>query len=78
MDELLREFSPDRIQSSNAVYDFSRAIWFNGEYIRKLDDKQFIQNIKEYVNTLLYDDVFKTEDQELLAKLKYWEQIIKE
>jgi len=77
MDEILKEFSPDRVQSSNAVYDFQRAIWFNGEHIRALNDDEFIQNIKEYVNTLLYDDVFKTEDQELLAKLKYWEQIIK-
>lgn len=78
MDELLKEFSFDRIQSSNAVYDFSRAIWFNGEYIRRLDDKQFIQEIKNYINILLNDDVFKTEDSNLKEKLQYWEKLIKE
>ena len=78
MNDLLKEFSLDRVQSSNAVYDFQRAIWFNGEHIRALSDEEFIESIKKYVNTLLYDDVFKTQDDELLSKLKYWEKIINE
>ncbi len=78
IDELLEEFSNERVQSSNSIYDFSRAIWFNGEHIRALDDEQFIQKIKEYVNTLLQDPIFKVEDEELISKLRYWEQIINE
>jgi len=76
--DLLKEFSLDRVQSSNAVYDFQRAIWFNSEYIRKLEDKQFIKEIKDYVNILLYDQVFKTDDKEFILKLKYWENLIKQ
>ena len=43
-----------------------------------LDDEQFIQKIEEYVNTLLKDPIFKVEDEELISKLRYWEQIINE
>lgn len=76
MQDLLKEFSFDRVQSSNAVYDFQRAIFFNTEHIRNLSNEEFIQEIKDYVEILINHENFKTEDENLLKKAKYWQNII--
>jgi len=80
-DELLKEFSMNRVQSSNAVYDFPRAIHFNSEHIRNLTAEKFVEQLKKYVNLLLNNDSLKLnpeEDKELYEKAKYWDNLIKE
>ena len=47
--ELLEEFSLDRVQSSNAIYDYERALWMNGEYIRMLSDEDFVKALQTYL-----------------------------
>ncbi|USN54180.1 MAG: hypothetical protein H6765_06335 [Candidatus Peribacteria bacterium] len=54
LDELIHEFSLERVQNSNAVYDFNRALRFNSEYIKRLDDASFVQRTKDYL--FLYGD----------------------
>ncbi len=79
--ELLKEFSMDRVQSSNAVYDFPRAIHFNAEHIRNLTADQFVEQLKNYVDLLLNNESLKLdfqEDKELYEKAKYWDNLIKE
>lgn len=49
MDQLLESFSMERVQSSNAVYDFKRALWFNGEWIKNLSDEDFVEKLKGYL-----------------------------
>ncbi len=49
VEELLKEFSLDRVQSSNAVYDYQRALWMNWEYIRNLEDAQFVEILQNYL-----------------------------
>lgn len=39
-DELISKFSLDRIQSSGARYDETKLLWMNGQWIRKIFDKQ--------------------------------------
>jgi len=80
-DELLKEFSIDRVQSSNAVYDFPRAIHFNSEHIRNTISEQFVEQLKNYVDLLLNDNSLKLnpeEDKKLYEKAKYWDNLIKE
>ncbi len=78
-DELLKEFSMDRVQSSNAVYDFPRAIHFNAEHIRNLTPEQFVEQLKNYIDLLLNNDALKLEEEnELFQKAKYWDNLIKE
>jgi len=38
-----------RVQASNAVYDYQRALWMNWEYIRNLSDAQFIEILQNYL-----------------------------
>lgn len=49
MTELVNVFDIDRVQSSNAIYDYKRALWFNSEYIKRLDDDQFVTKIKDFL-----------------------------
>ena len=39
----------ERVQSSNAVYDFKRALWFNAEWIKNLSDEEFVEKLKGYL-----------------------------
>lgn len=54
LEELIDAFSMERVQKANAVYDFRRALWFNTEYIKKLDDDTFVTKTKDYL--YLYGD----------------------
>lgn len=49
MNQLIKEFSVERINNSNAIYDFSRALWFNWEYIRNMEDKDFVEFLLNYL-----------------------------
>jgi glutamyl/glutaminyl-tRNA synthetase len=53
----MKEFSIQRVQSSNAVYDFQRAIHFNAEHIRHLSVEKFLKSVKDYVDFMLNDKV---------------------
>ena len=54
LEELVETFDMKRVQTSNAVYDFKRALWFNSEYLKRLDDAAFVQKVKDYL--YLYGD----------------------
>ena len=49
MDELIEAFSMDRVQKSNAIYDFKRALWFNSEYIKRMEDEEFVTRVKDFL-----------------------------
>jgi len=79
--ELMKEFSIQRVQSSNAVYDFQRAIHFNAEHIRHLSVEKFLKSVKDYVDFMLNDKVLwlnEEEHQDLINDLKFWKKIIDE
>ncbi len=54
IDELIEQFSMERVQKSNAVYDFKRALWYNSEYLKRMDDQEFVETVKNYL--FLYGD----------------------
>lgn len=49
--ELIEAFSLERVIKSNAVYDFSRALWYNSQYISALSDEKFVDLLQEYLHT---------------------------
>ena len=49
LDELVENFSMERVQKSNAVYDFKHALRFNSEYIKRMDDESFVKKVKDYL-----------------------------
>ena len=85
-EELMKEFDISRVQSSNAVYDFQRAIHFNSEHIRKFNAKRFIKEVKFYVKEMLallewnwkFDISQDSIEEELINSLKFWNKLIDE
>gem|GEM_PF-3497303 len=49
IDDLVKEFTIDRVTPSNPRYDFERALWFNAEYMRKLSTEEFIDRLVLYL-----------------------------
>jgi glutamyl-tRNA synthetase len=51
-DDLVREFSFDRVQHAGARFDWEKLNWMNGEYIRMLDDGELSQRLKPFLPQL--------------------------
>lgn len=47
-DELVEEFSLEKIQKSGAVFNTQKLNWFNREYLKKVPEKDFIEEIEKY------------------------------
>jgi len=51
--ELAESFSIDGISKSPSIFDYDKLEWFNGEYIRKMTDDEFLSHAKDaYVSIL--------------------------
>src|ERR1700681_1731979 len=51
-DELVREFSFDRVQHAGARFDWEKLNWINGEYIRRLDDEELVRRLTPFLPRL--------------------------
>ena len=51
LDELKAAFTIDGVSKSPAVFDFEKLLWFNGEYIHKLDDEVFANKASAFIKT---------------------------
>jgi nondiscriminating glutamyl-tRNA synthetase len=68
LDELIATFSLERVQSSNAMYDFKRALRFNSEYIKRLSDEAFVDRLQAYLRTYggeIWRDILATTDRQV-------------
>ena len=55
LDDLKMLFTVDGVSKSPAVFDFEKLLWFNGEYIHKLEDEVFIEMASPFVKTSIPD-----------------------
>jgi glutamyl-tRNA synthetase len=49
LDELCRLFKLERLNKAPAVFDYRKLDWFNGQYIRKLDDIELKKRVKPFL-----------------------------
>ncbi len=56
--ELEQEFDPRRISKSPAVFDYDKLDWFNGEYIKAMNQQEFLSHAMPY-----YKEVFGDEEK---------------
>ena len=49
IDELVQEFSFDRVQHAGARFDWEKLNWINGEYIRRLSDEELAGRLHPFV-----------------------------
>ncbi|MBP3436869.1 MAG: glutamate--tRNA ligase [Clostridia bacterium] len=50
LEDLKKVFTIEAINKSPAVFDFDKLLWFNGEYIKKMDKDTYLSLAKEFVN----------------------------
>lgn len=66
LDELKQIFTIDGVSKSPAVFDFEKLLWFNGEYIHKLDDGTFETLVNPFIKTEIPQNVNKNKMLSLL------------
>ena len=66
LDELKAAFTIDGVSKSPAVFDFEKLLWFNGEYIHKLDDEKFKELSAPFIKTVIPDNINKDKMLSLL------------
>ena len=67
LDELKAVFTIDGVSKSPAVFDFEKLLWFNGEYIHKLEDGAFDKLVSPFIKTDIPTNVNR---DKMLALLK--------
>lgn len=50
-DEMVGEFELSKVHHSGAVFDVKKLDWINGEYIKKLGDKELLEKLRPHVGT---------------------------
>lgn len=56
LEELVREFDYRHMSKSPAVFDMVKLKWMNGEYIKKMDDEQFLSMALPYIRQVITKD----------------------
>ena len=67
LDELKAAFTIDGVSKSPAVFDFEKLLWFNGEYIHKLEDGDFASLVARFIKSDIPENINK---ERMLALLK--------
>lgn len=62
-EELIKNFSLDRIQNSGARYDETKLLWLNGQWIRKIFDEQGAEALYERTHAFWPDSAKNYDDQ---------------
>ena len=65
LDELIAAFTIDGVSKSPAVFDFEKLLWFNGEYIHKLEDDEFEKLVERFITV----DIPASVDKKKILKL---------
>ena len=53
--ELIEAFDPERIHKAGARFDFDKALWFNHQYVQKLEFKNAKQGLLQYAQESGYE-----------------------
>ena len=60
LDELKAAFTIDGVSKSPAVFDYEKLLWFNGEYIHKLEDSEFERLVTPFIKLDIPENVSKS------------------
>ncbi len=67
LEGLKAAFTIDGVSKSPAVFDFDKLLWFNGEYIHKLEDSDFASKVEGFIKSEIPENVNK---EKMLSLLK--------
>ena len=60
LDELKAAFTIEGVSKSPAVFDYEKLLWFNGEYIHKLEDSEFERLVTPFIKLDIPENVSKS------------------
>ena len=66
LDELKAIFTIDGVSKSPSVFDYEKLLWFNGEYIHKLDKDTFTDLVAPFIKSEIPESINKDKMLELL------------
>ncbi len=66
LDELKAAFTIDGVSKSPAVFDFEKLLWFNGEYIHRMDEEKFFSAVESFIKLDIPANVNKAKMLSLL------------
>lgn len=66
LDELIKEFSLEKVSKAGAVFNLEKLNWYNKEYIKKLSNKELFDQAKPWTEEIFKDQV--ATKKELLIK----------
>ena len=66
LDELKAAFTIDGVSKSPAVFDFEKLLWFNGEYIHKMDEETFERAVEKFIKLDIPKSINKSKMLSLL------------
>ena len=67
LDELKNEFSIAGVSKSPSVFDFDKLLWFNGEYIRKMEQNDFASAVAPFIKSDIPENINKEKMLTLLS-----------
>ncbi len=68
-DDLIKEFSLEKVQKAGAIFDIKKLDWMNGEYIRQKSPPELLELASPYL-----DDFIKNKSPEFIEKIVSLEQ----
>ena len=68
-EDLIKNFSIERIGKSGAIFDQEKLEWMNGAYIRELSPQRFIEEIRSFLERDLPSDLERPVDVERLLPI---------
>jgi glutamyl/glutaminyl-tRNA synthetase len=63
LDELIKEFSLEKVSKAGAVFNVEKLNWYNKEYIKKLSNEELVERAEPWLK-----EVFKEQKKEQLIK----------
>jgi glutamyl-tRNA synthetase len=66
LDELKAIFTIDGVSKSPSVFDYEKLLWFNGEYIHRLEKEKFTELVAPFIKTEIPANINKDKMIELL------------
>ena len=66
LEELKSIFTIDGVSKSPSVFDYEKLLWFNGEYIHRLEKERFTELVAPFIKTEIPESVNKDKMLELL------------
>lgn len=70
LEELINQFSLERVNKSGAVFDIQKLKWMNGVYIRNMDDDRYVEFAKKFLMEKKYEISDTEKIKEILLSVK--------